>query len=114
MRTYFYLLIFNFITAGITAQAASYTPGKFHNYSHAEGTVPKGDYQYSVYVPTDYSPKKSYPVVFYLHGGGRGRDHPDKGKRNMISTRLVDNNRATEAGYSRNVLDYPAIFSSRR
>jgi hypothetical protein len=48
MRTYFYLLIFNFITAGITAQAASYTPGKYHNYSHAEGTVPKGDYQYSM------------------------------------------------------------------
>ena len=106
MRTYFYLLIFNFITAGITAQAASYTPGKFHNYSHAEGTVPKGDYQYSIYVPTDYSPKKSYPVVFYLHGGGRGRFHPDQGKRNMVSDRLKDNKRTTDAGYSRNVSDF--------
>ena len=106
MRTYFYLLIFNFITAGITAQAASYTPGKFHNYSHAEGTVPKGDYQYSVYVPKDYNPKKSYPVVFYLHGGGRGRFHPDQGKRNMVSDRLKDNKRTTDAGYSRNVSDF--------
>ena len=106
MRTYFYLLIFNFITADITAQAASYTPGKFHNYSHAEGTVPKGDYQYSIYVPTDYSPKKSYPVVFYLHGGGRGRFHPDQGKRNMVSDRLKDNKRTTDAGYSRNVSDF--------
>ena len=106
MRTYFYLLIFNFVTAGITAQAASYTPGKFHNYSHAEGTVPKGDYQHSVYVPKDYNPKISYPVVFYLHGGGRGRFHPDQGKRNMVSDRLKDNKRTTDAGYSRNVSDF--------
>ena len=106
MRTYFYLLIFNFITAGITVQAASYTPGKFHNYSHAEGTVPKGDYQYSIYVPKDYSPKKSYPVVFYLHGGERGRFHPDQGKWNMVSDRLKDNKRTTDAGYSRNVSDF--------
>ena len=58
------------------AQEAKYTPGKFHNYSHADGTVPRGDYQYSVYVPKDYDPKKSYPLVFWLHGG-RGRDHPE-------------------------------------
>ena len=100
------LLIPAIFNATWSAKAAVYTPGNFHNYSHADGTVSKGDYQYSVYVPKDYNPKKSYPVVFYLHGGGRGRDHPDKGKRNMISTRLVDNNRATDAGYSRNVLDY--------
>ena len=87
------------------AQAAKYTPGKFHNYSHADGTVPRGDYQYSVFVPKDYDPKKSYPLVFWLHGG-RGRDHPDKGKRNMVSERLWDNRRSTDAGYSRNVPNY--------
>jgi len=106
MRTCFYLSIFFFTAAGRSTQAASYTPGKFHNYSHSEGTVSKGDYQYSIYVPTDYSPKKSYPVVFYLHGGGRGRFHPDQGKRNMVSDRLRDNKRATDAGYSRNVFDF--------
>ena len=87
------------------AQASKYTPGKFHNYSHADGTVPQGDYQYSVFVPKDYDPKKSYPLVFWLHGG-RGRDHPDKGKRNMVSERLWDNRRSTDAGYSRNVPNY--------
>ena len=97
MRTGFYLSIFFFIAAGRSTQAASYTPGKFHNYSHAKGTVPKRDYQYSVYVPSDYDPKKSYPLVFWLHGG-RGRDHPDKGKRNLISDRLKDNVRSTDAG----------------
>jgi poly(3-hydroxybutyrate) depolymerase len=90
MRTCFYLLIFNFVIAGITAQAGYFTLGKFYNYTHAEGTVPKGDYQYSIFVPSDYNPKKSYPVVFCLHGVGRGRFHPDQGKRNMVSDRLKD------------------------
>ena len=53
------------------AQEAKYTLGKFHNYSHADGTVPRGDYQYSVFVPKDYDPKKSYPLVFgYMAVGG--------------------------------------------
>ena len=87
--------------------AADYTPGNFHNYTHAAGTVPKDVYQYSVYVPNDYDPKKSYPLVFYLHGGGKGRHHPYQGKRNMVAGRLRDNKRSTDAGYSRHV---PGFF----
>ena len=104
-RTGLYLTILSLLAVTLEIRSADYIPGKFHNYSHAEGTVPKGDYQYSVYVPSDYDPKKSYPLVFWLHGG-RGRDHPDKGKRNMISDRLKDNRRSTDAGYSRNVSGY--------
>ena len=105
-RTCLYLTILSLFAVTSDVRSADYTPGKFHNYSHAEGTVPKGDYQYSVYVPKDYNPKKSYPVVFYLHGGGRGRFHPDQGKRNMVSDRLKDNKRTTDAGDSRNVPDF--------
>jgi hypothetical protein len=104
-KTYLYLIILSLFAATLEVRSADYSLGKFHNFSHAEGTVSKRDYQYSVYVPTDYSPKKSYPVVFYLHGGGRGRFHPDQGKRNMVSDRLKDNKRTTDAGYSRNVPD---------
>ena len=51
--------IFSLLLLAISgfAQPAKYTPGKFHNYSHADGTVPRGDYQYSVFVPKDYDPK---------------------------------------------------------
>ena len=101
-----FLLVLSFSGVARMVEAADYTPGKFHNYSHASGSVPKGDYQYSVYVPKDYDPKKSYPTVFYLHGGGKGRHHPDQGKRNMVAARLFDNKRVTDAGYSRNVPDY--------
>ena len=85
-----HLLAFSVFAAVLTIDGADYTPGNFHNYTHDSGAIPKGDYQYSVFVPKDYSPKKSYPVVFYLHGGGRGRFHPDQGKRNMVSDRLKD------------------------
>ena len=105
-KTCLYLTILSLFVVTHDVRSADYTPGKFHNYSHAEGTVPKANYQYSVYVPNNYDPKKSYPVVFYLHGGGRGRFHPDQGKRNMISDRLKDNNLTTDAGYSRNVSDF--------
>ena len=101
-----HLLAFSVFAAVLTIDGADYTPGNFHNYTHDSGAIPKGDYQYSVFVPKDYSPKKSYPVVFYLHGGGRGRFHPDQGKRNMVSDRLKDNKRTTDAGYSRNVSDF--------
>ena len=104
-RTCLYLIILSLVAVTSDVRSADYTPGKFHNYSHAEGAVPKGDYQYSVYVPGDYDPKKSYPLVFWLHGG-RGRDHPEKGKRNMVSDRLKGNVRSTDAGYSRNVPGY--------
>ena len=100
-----FILFLLLVACSDLVKAAKYTPGKFHNYSHAEGNVPKGDYQYSVYVPKDYNPQKSYPLFVWLHGG-RGRDHPDKGRRNMVSERLWDNRRSTEAGYSRNVSDY--------
>ena len=100
-----YFTIVSLFTVTLDVRSADYSPGKFHNYSHADGTVPRGDYQYSVYVPKDYDPKKSYPLVFWLHGG-RGRDHPDRGKRNMVSERLWDNRRSTDAGYSRNVPNY--------
>ena len=105
-KTCIYLTILSLFVVTHDVRSADFTPGKFHNYSHAEGTVPKANYQYSVYVPNNYDPKKSYPVVFYLHGGGRGRFHPDQGKRNMISDRLKDNNLTTDAGYSRNVSDF--------
>ncbi len=96
------LLLLGVCTAGRVVDAADYTPGDFHNYAHADGGVPDDVYQYSVYVPKDYDPEKSYPLVFYLHGGGKGRSHPDQGRRNMVSDRLKDNNRRTDAGYSRN------------
>ncbi len=88
------------------AGAADYTPGKLHNYSHQDGTVGKNNYQYSIFVPKDYDPKSPYPLVFYLHGGGKGRTHPSQGHRNMLTGRLRDNNRKTDAGYSRNMPDY--------
>jgi hypothetical protein len=56
-------------------------------------------------VPEDYNPNRPYPLVFYLHGGGKGRNHPDQGKRNMVSARLTDNKRSTDAGYSRHAPD---------
>ena len=104
-RICLYLTILSLFAVTFDVRSADYTPGNFHNYSHTAGTVPKGDYQYSVYVPKDYNPKKSYPLVFWLHGGRRW-DHPDKGKRNMVSDRLSDNRRSTDAGYSRNVPGY--------
>jgi len=100
------LLLLSFPGVARIAEAADYTPGKFHNYTHASGAVAKDDYQYSVYVPKDYNPEKSYPLVVYLHGGGKGRHHPDQGKRNMVAGRLFDNKRVTDAGYSRNVPGY--------
>ena len=87
------------------ATAADYTPGKLHNYSHQDGTVEKNNYQYSIFVPKDYDPKSPYPLVFYLHGGGKGRTHPSQGHRNMLSGRLTDNKRSSDAGYSRNMPD---------
>ena len=96
-------LFLSALMAGMVASgAADYTPGAQHNYTHESGDVPKDTYQYSVWVPKDYDSKRAYPVVFYLHGGGRGRTHPDQGKRNMVSARLVDNQRWTDAGYSGN------------
>ncbi len=89
------------LTANFVDAATDYTPGKQHNYTHSSGDVPKDVYQYSVWVPKDYQPAKTYPVVFYLHGGGKGRKHPDNGKRNMVSATLLDNDRTTDAGYSR-------------
>ena len=62
------LLILGFSGVARIVEAADYTPGKFHNYTHASGAVAKDDYQYSVYVPKDYNPEKSYPLVVYLHG----------------------------------------------
>ena len=98
----FTLVIFSCTACLFSAIAADFTPGVQHNYTHESGNVPRDTYQYSVWVPKDYDAKRAYPVVFYLHGGGRGRTHPDQGKRNMISTRLVDNQRWTDAGYSSN------------
>lgn len=80
--------------------ASDYTPGVQHNFTHVGGEVAKNTYQYSLWVPGDYRKDRAYPVVVYLHGGGRGRTHPDQGKRNMVSARLVDNQRWTDAGYS--------------
>ena len=97
------LLIISLLADAGQAGAADYTPGKLHNYSHEDGTVSKGDYQYSIFVPGDYDPKKPYPLVFYLHGGGKGRNHPSQGHRNMLSARLKDDKRSTDAGYSRNM-----------
>lgn len=84
------------------ALADDYTPGAQHNYTHKSGDVPGDTYQYSVWVPKSYKNDRPYPVVFYLHGGGKGREHPNQGKRNMVSARLVDNQNWTDAGYSGN------------
>ncbi|MFP6764661.1 MAG: hypothetical protein VB858_13630, partial [Planctomycetaceae bacterium] len=96
--------------AGRASAADDYTPGGFHTCSHAAGNVPDDVYQYSVYVPPDYDPDKAWPLVFYLHGGGRGRSHPDQGRRNMVSDTLKDNRRTTVAGYSRNHPDSPGFI----
>lgn len=85
-----------------SVSAADFTPGAQHNFTHQDGTVPKDTYQYSLWVPKNYDAKKNYPVIFYLHGGGRGRMHPNQGKRNMVAARLVDNQRWTDGGYSGN------------
>jgi hypothetical protein len=98
LRTFSLFVLFS---SGHLSEAADYTPGDYHNYTHASGTVPDDVYQYSVYVPKDYDPKKSYPLVLYLHGGGKGKTHPDQGKRNLVASRLIDNDRKTDAGYSR-------------
>ena len=82
--------------------ASDYSPGAQHNYTHASGAVPRDTYQYSLWVPEDYRKERAYPVVIYLHGGGKGRNHPNEGKRNMVSARLVDNQRWSDAGYSGN------------
>ena len=76
-----------------------YAPGKQFEYKTKD--LPKGVYQYSIWVPKNYDPKKEYPVVFYLHGGG-GRKFPSYGKKNIISDRLIDNQNWTSAGYSGN------------
>ena len=81
------------------ASSKDYIPGEQFEYKSKD--LPKGVYQYSVWVPKNYDPKKEYPVVFYLHGGG-GRKFPSYGKRNIISNRLVDNQNWTSAGYSGN------------
>ena len=86
--------------------AADYTRGGFHDCTHASGSVPEDAYQYSIYVPKDYDPRTSYPLVFFLHGGGKGRTHPNQAKWNMVAQRLKDNKRTTDAGYSRHVPDY--------
>ena len=96
-----YLLFISMAVAGRIVEADDYTPGDFHSYTHASGNVPEDVYQYSVYVPADYDPGKSYPLVFYLHGGGEGRVPLNKVRENVVSDRLVDNKRATDAGYTR-------------
>ena len=45
-----FILILLLVVVSGFAQAAKYTPGNFHIYSHANGKVPNSDYQYSVYV----------------------------------------------------------------
>lgn len=85
-----------------SARAADYTPGAQHIFTHESGDVPGDTYQYSVWVPKAYQHDRAYPVLFYLHGGGKGRDHPNQGKRNMVSARLTDNQNWTDAGYSGN------------
>jgi pimeloyl-ACP methyl ester carboxylesterase len=94
------------LTLASVVDADDYTPGGFHEYSYNAGNVSKDVYQYSVFVPKDYDPKAAYPLVFYLHGGGKGRKHPNQGRRNMVSERLRDNDRTTDAGYSRTVPDF--------
>lgn len=98
-----FLLLIGVVAVVQVADGADYTPGGVHTYSYKAGNVPKDVYQYSIYVPKDYDARKDYPLVFYLHGGGRGRSHPDQGRRNMVSARLTDNKRTTDAGYSRHV-----------
>ena len=96
-----YFLTTSLFLLGCLSSASSkdYIPGKQFEYKSKD--LPKGVYQYSVWVPKNYDPKKEYPVVFYLHGGG-GLKFPSYGKRNIISNRLVDNQNWTSAGYSGN------------
>jgi len=94
------ILLMTFALMSAHCLANDYTPGAQHNYTHKE--LPKDHYQYSVWVPKSYDKSRKYPVLFYLHGGGRGRNHPNEGKRNMISRSIVDNQNWTDAGYSGN------------
>ncbi|MDB4721562.1 hypothetical protein OAF65_07595 [Verrucomicrobiales bacterium] len=98
LRPYLLLTILILMTAHCLGN--DYTPGEQHNYTLEE--LPEGHYQYSVWVPKNYDKSREYAVLFYLHGGGRGRHHPNEGKRNMISQRLKDNQNWTDAGYSGN------------
>ena len=97
-------LVFVFPTSQATG-AENYIQGDFRNYAHATGEIPEGDYQYSVHVPKNYDPGKSYPVVFHLHGG-QGRKYPTMAKRNMVSMTIADNKFATDAGYTTHDKDY--------
>ena len=85
-----------------TSRAADYTPGVQHNYAYESGNLSEDCNQYSVWVPKSYDHDRPYPMVIYLHGGGKGRKHPNFGKRNMVSARLIDNKSWTDAGYSGN------------
>ncbi len=94
--------LISILTLPAILQSADYTPGVQHNHTHESGEVPENIYPYSVWVPKDYEHDRAYPVVIFLHGGGNGRTHPNQGKQNMVSARLVDNQRWTDAGYSGN------------
>lgn len=89
------------ICAIAQVRADDYTPGRQHLFTHESGDVPEDTYQYSLWVPEDYKPDHSYPVVFFLHGG-KGRDHPRQATKNMVVNRLLDNKPWTAAGYSGN------------
>ena len=87
--------------------AKGYAPGKQFEYKTKD--LPKGVYQYSIWVPKNYDPKKEYPVVFYLHGGG-GRKFPSYGKKNIISDRLIDNQIGQAQVTVATLMDYMNTF----
>ena len=95
------LLLLIGMCATLQVRAGNYTPGAQHLYTHESGDVPADTYQYSLWVPKDYKPDHSYPVVFFLHGS-TGREHPKEATKNMVADRLVDNKPWTAAGYSGN------------
>ena len=59
-----FLFLISFLALAGVADAADYTLGKFHNYTHEAGDVPKDVYQYSVYVPRVYS--GAIPMQYYF------------------------------------------------
>ncbi|MDA0814854.1 MAG: hypothetical protein O3C21_20945, partial [Verrucomicrobia bacterium] len=96
------LLVLLGICAAAQVRAGNYTPGEHHLYTHESGDVPADTYQYALWVPKDYVPDHSYPVVFFLHGED-GRKHPREVTKNMVADRLGDNKPWNAAGYTGNI-----------